>query len=317
MQATKKSIPVYREIEGLYLSYYFSDENVRSALAYKPRPDDVFIVGYPKCGTTWMQYLLCNIFSGGVPPRDTEEFEAKSPFLLFTGAQGAEEMPRPGAIKTHFSFNKQPYSKEAKYFYVTRNPYDCWVSFYHHMRNTPAYFFEDGTFDQFFDLFMEGKCEFGDYFDHLLSWYEHRNDLNVFFLTYEDLKKDTASWVLKMADFLGKEYGERLRSDLALLKRIVEVSSVPNMKEALNDAWKSPAIDVPAVVETEGSLQITKESLEAAAKKPMTGDFVRKGVVGDWRNHFSPEQIERMKQRVATKTACSDVMQLWKEYDLP
>ncbi|CAN8009540.1 unnamed protein product [Ixodes pacificus] len=317
MQATGKSIPVYREIEGLYLSYYFSDESVRSALAYKPRPDDVFIVGYPKCGTTWLQYLLCNIFTGGVPPRDTVEFEAKSPFLIFTGAQGAEEMPRPGAIKTHFPFDKQPYSKEAKYLYVTRNPYDCCVSYYYHMKNTPAYFFADGTFDQSFDLFVEGKGEFGDYFDHLLSWYEHRDDPNVFFLTYEDLKKDTASWVLKMADFLGKEYGERLRSDPSLLKRIVEVSSVSNMKEAFNDAWKSPAIDAPPAVGADGSLQVTEESLEAVAKMPLTGDFVRKGVVGDWRNHFSPEQIERMKERVATKTAGSDVMQLWKEYDLP
>ncbi|CAN8000498.1 unnamed protein product [Ixodes hexagonus] len=314
MEPTGKPAPVYREVEGLLFSYYFTDESVRSALAYKPRPDDVFIVSYPKCGTTWMQYLLCNIFSGGVPPRDAAEFEARSPFLEFAGAESATEMPRPGAIKTHLPFDKHPYSKYAKYIYITRNPYDCCVSYYHHTKISPGYFFEDGTFDRFFEMFVEGKGEYGDYFDHLLSWYEHRSDPNVFFLTYEDLKKDTEAWVLKMADFLGKEYGDKLRGDPTLTKRIVEMSSVSYMKKVFNDACKT---EMAHVSPARGSLKVKDESVEAAIKKPMTGDFVRKGVVGDWRNCFSPEQIERMKQRIAAKTAGCDVMQLWKDCELP
>ncbi|XP_042149429.1 sulfotransferase ssu-1-like [Ixodes scapularis] len=317
MPAASKPTPVCRDIEGLVLSYYFSDESVRSALAYKPRSDDVFIVGYPKCGTTWMQYLLFNIFSGGVPPVDRADFEAKTPFLEYSGAQGPDRMPRPGAIKTHLPFDKQPYSKEAKYFYITRNPYDCCVSYYHHTKALPAYYFEDGTFDQFFDVFVEGKGECGDFFDQLLSWYNHRDDPNVFFVTYENLKKDTESWVLKMADFLGVEYGESLRCDPTVLKRIVDVSSVSNMKKAFNDACKTVGPHVPAASVADGPLKLDKESLEAAVKKPMTGDFVRKGVVGDWKNFFAQEMIDRMKQRIATKTAGSSVMQLWNESELP
>lgn len=70
----------------------------------------------------------------------------------------------------------------------------------------PGYRFKNGKFDDFFELFMEGEVDFGDYFDCLMSWYEHRNDQNVLFLTYEQLKKDTKEYVLKIAKFMGDKY---------------------------------------------------------------------------------------------------------------
>ncbi|KAG0410930.1 hypothetical protein HPB47_011956 [Ixodes persulcatus] len=308
---------VYREIEGLYLSYYLPDKSVLSALAYKPKPGDVFVVSYPKCGTTWMQFILFNIFSGGVPPKSKAEFRLKTPFLECTGVECVARMPGPGAIKTHFPFHKQPYSRDAKYFYITRNPYDCCVSYYHQKKILPAYFFEDGTFDEFFETFVEGKGEYGDYFDHLLSWYEHRDDPNVFFLTYEDLKRDTRSWIVKMADFIGKEYGERMRADPGLVELIRKMSSIEHMKNVLNDALKTPSQDVLLPSDETPEKLSFEEFMQYMVNKPMTGDFVRKGVVGDWKSYFSQAQVRRMKDRIALKTAGSDVMALWKDVDLP
>ncbi|KAG0417305.1 hypothetical protein HPB47_005705 [Ixodes persulcatus] len=78
-------------------------------------------------------------------------------------------------------------------------------------------------------MFVEGKVAFGDYFDNLLSWYEHRHNTNVSFLTYEDLKKDTVAWVIKIADFLGEEYGRKLRSDQRALGLVLKrTPSGPN-----------------------------------------------------------------------------------------
>lgn len=69
-----------------------------------------------------------------------------------------------------------------------------------------GYKFQNGQFDDFFELFMEGKVDFGDYFDTLLSWYEHRDDPNVLFITYEQLKADTKEYILKIAEFMGEKY---------------------------------------------------------------------------------------------------------------
>ncbi|KAH7962868.1 hypothetical protein HPB52_018403 [Rhipicephalus sanguineus] len=141
------------------------------------------------------------------------------------GAEGARRLKRPVPIKTHLPFHKQPHSAGAKYIYVTRNPYDCCVSYYHHCKGLPWYRFTDGSFDDFVDAFVRGKATYGDYFDHLLSWYDHRNDPNVLFLTYEDLKKDAPVSVLKIADFLGaREYGEQLRTHPDALEKIVNGS---------------------------------------------------------------------------------------------
>ncbi|XP_075538229.1 sulfotransferase ssu-1-like [Dermacentor variabilis] len=309
---------VYRDFEGLYLSNTFTDRNMRSALSYKPLDGDVFVVSYPKCGTTWMQYIVYGIFRDGVPPANLMEFMSMTPFLELVGAESAQAMPRPNAIKTHLPFNKQPYSAKAKYVYITRNPYDCCVSFYYHTRNMPMYCFENGTFDQFFDMFVEGKVDYGDYFDHLLSWYEHRGDSNVLFVTYEDLKKDTRGWVLKIADFLAKEYGDKLRQSPDIFERIMATTSVDSMKKinAEMNNWGKDLASVPLETLPEGMKSLV-EAMGNLLDKPIKGDFVRKGIVGDWRNHFSPEQVSRMKERIALKTAGSDVMELWKDAGLP
>ncbi|XP_064484601.1 sulfotransferase ssu-1-like [Ornithodoros turicata] len=305
------SVQVYRDLDGLFISRCFQDDIVRPALAYQPRPDDVFIVSYPKCGTTWMQHIVYLIYSGGVPAKDRLELAAKTPFLEMHGIDSAVQLPRPAAIKTHQPFHRQPYSDQAKYIYITRNPFDCCVSFYYHTKNIPAYLFETGTFDEFFEMFMKGEVDFGDYFDHLMSWYPHRNDPNVFFLTYEDLKKDPRSWIQKVADFLGPSYGDKLRSDPGILENVLENSSLKSMKKVVNEGrmniYCGPVDQLPP------SLVSGISAVDDDLKKPMTGDFVRKGEVGDWKRHFSSEQVRRLKERIAIKTAGSDVMELWKD----
>ncbi|CAN8026364.1 unnamed protein product [Ixodes persulcatus] len=311
---------MYKEVEGFYLHVAFPDECVRSALHYKAQPGDVFVVSYPKCGTTWMEHIVYHIFNGRSPPKDILSRCREMPFLEFQGADSVRDMARPGSIKTHMPFRFQPYSMGAKYIYTCRNPFDCCVSFFYHTKAMPEYKFQDGTFDEFFEMFIEGKVDFGDYFDHVLSWYEHRNDPNVLFLTYEDLKKDTGTWVLKIADFLGEEYGQNLRDDHEALAKILEKTSVKTMKEDVNASFKRLYQEIEAVSEEQRPqwARLLKEATsQDVLESPISGEFVRKGVVGDWRNHFSADQIKRLKERIELKTRGSDLMRLWKDTDIP
>lgn len=310
---------VYHYVDGLYVNHLFTDRTVRSAFSYQPRPGDVFIVTYPKCGTTWMQFIVYCIYNDGETPADLVELMKRTPFLEMFGAEIAEKMPRPGAIKTHLPYRLQPKSPDARYIYVARNPYDCCVSLYHHTRLFPIYDFEDGTFDEFFEMFLRGEVDFGDYFEHLMSWYEHRNDENVLFLTYEDLKRDPKKGILSVARFLGEEYENKLLRNPEALQKVLNATSTESMKK-FNAEYRKLDTAMNALQGEEGGPngeQEYSDRLKSLLAKPITGDFVRKGVVGDWKNHFSEEQIRRMKEAIAARPKALELMTLWKDCDLP
>ena len=54
----------------------------------------------------------------------------------------------------------------------------------------------------FFRNFMYGNLVFGDYFDHVLSRWAHRDDENVLFLKFENVKKDLPTAVARIAKFI-------------------------------------------------------------------------------------------------------------------
>ena len=91
-------------------------------------------------------------------------------------------------------------------------------------------------------------------------------------MCYEQMKADLPSSIRTVATFLGYDI------DDAMLNKIAEQCSFTAMKR--NDA-------------------VNKTSI-----KPFeNNNFIRKGVVGDWRNHFTAEQSAKMDALVAEKTA--------------
>ena len=60
-----------------------------------------------------------------------------------------------------------------------------------------------GDFDDYLKRFVRGETYYGSWLDHVSEWWEHKNDANVLFIWYEDLLKDTAKAIKKIANFLG------------------------------------------------------------------------------------------------------------------
>ncbi|XP_037499721.1 sulfotransferase ssu-1 [Rhipicephalus sanguineus] len=308
-----------KTVDGFLVNDFLHDDNVSSALTYTARPDDIFVVSYPKCGTTWTQYIVFCVLNKGQPPEDYTDFMLRSPFLELLGAESAHRMRRPGPIKTHFPFDRQPYNPQSKYIYVTRNPYDCCVSYFHHVRDSPVYNYTEATLDEFVDVFVEGKVSCGDYFNHLIPWYEHRNDENVLLITYERLKEDTGGAVLDIADFLGNQYGEELRRDTALFTKITDMVSAASMRQAFSSGIKAIMPNLLALP-PERALKSVEVYRSVLSKKRMSSaksEFIRKGVVGDWRNYLKEKHIEKMKNWIEFKTQGTDVMKLWERAGLP
>ncbi|KAH8027051.1 hypothetical protein HPB51_001947 [Rhipicephalus microplus] len=169
------------------------------------------------------------------------------------------------------------------------------------------------------DVFVEGKVSCGDYFDHLISWYVHRNDENVLFITYERLKEDIAGSVLQIADFLGKQHGEELRRDAALFAKITDMVSALSMRQAFSSGIKAVMPNLLSLPPEKAlkSVEVYRGVLRKKRMSTVKSEFIRKGVVGDWRNHLQEKHIEKIKHWIALKTQDSDVMKLWGNAGLP
>ncbi|XP_050037336.1 sulfotransferase 1B1-like [Dermacentor andersoni] len=307
-----------RYVDGVWIHNLFQEEKVRSAMRYKPRRGDVILVTYPKCGTNWTQFIVWNILTKAESLASPAEFNLMCPFIELTGAEAAENPLRRGGITTHLPLAAFKPVEWAKYIYVTRNPYDCAVSYYHFSKGLTPKTFTDVSFEKFLSLFLTGKVIYGDYFDHLLPWYERRYDKNILLITYEQLKVDTRAEVLRIADFLGEEHGTALREDEALFHKIMSACSFENMKAFFTD---KPMERVKNALET-ASIELEKPQLTNTF--PAKGvelhegpGYVRKGIVGDWKNYFTAEQIQQTKDWITKKSHGSDVMSLWKNCDLP
>lgn len=319
IQSNAMDFESYRDIDGVWIHNVFREENVRSAINYKPREGDVIVVTYPKCGTNWMQYIICNIISRAKPPSDVGEYTLNSPFIEMTGTKVAENPSRYGPIATHLPLQVFQPVDTAKYIYVARNPYDCAVSFYHFILGLTPKAVTDVSFGRFLDMFIAGKVLYGDYFDHLIPWYDHRGDTNVLFITYEELKADTRAQVLRIAEFLGEEHGKALHQDEKLLERILDSCSLESMKTFFKDKPQDRAKKF-AQAASKLSLDDQKTAevpLDFGAEKHEGAGFVRKGIVGDWKNHFTADQLKKTKEWIKNKTRGSDVMNLWSSVDLP
>ena len=263
----------------------FPAQGFISGQRYQAQPGDIFVSTYPKCGTTWMQYIVYLILRNGRGLEPGQNINDIFPHLEEVGKEAVAALPPPRFIKTHLPFERTPWHAQAKYIYVARNPFDCVVSFYHHTRGFVRHYdYADGSFDDYFECFLSGEVDFGDYFDNLLSWYPRRNEANMLFTTYEELLADARAAVVAVGEFLG-ESSARTVHDPTVLERILEQSSFRGMHEN-QSRWSS----------------------QRPSNMP---EFVRKGVVGDWENYFSPEQARRLVAKFEQRTRGTGAERLW------
>lgn len=301
-------------VHGVPVPRFFPDDAVISALSYEPQPGDVFIVTYPKCGTTWVQCIAYGIYNDGHPPPDLAGFLAKSPYIELFGADAVKSMPRPGTIKTHLPFDERRFSSRAKYIYVARNPYDVCVSLYHHFKTQTVAAKEPISFDEYLRCFVAGDINFGSYLeDSLIPWYNRRHESNVLFLTYEDLHADLKLQVKRIAEFLGEHYARLISRDPAMLQRVVDMSTKQSMRPFFRDFITA---NFEFVVDHRKSknIPVTREVLdvlEFLRSRPPGHEFVRNGTVGGYKDALSDFHKEVLKEWLSAKASGSDVMNLW------
>uniref|UniRef100_A0A8C3SSH7 Sulfotransferase n=1 Tax=Chelydra serpentina TaxID=8475 RepID=A0A8C3SSH7_CHESE len=221
-------------------------------------------------GTVWTQNILSLIYHEG--HRDgTENMEIidRVPWLEYNiHNMDYVHRPSPRLFTTHLPYYLAPRdlrNRRAKIIYVARNPKDVVVSYFH-FSSLSVKLETVPDFNSFLERFLAGKVLAGSWLDHVRGWSTHRDEFNILFLTFEEIKKDLRGAVLKICKFLGKQLNEKE------LDTVVEMAAFDKMKS---------------------DPRANYEFMEGNLLEKGKGHFLRKGTVGDWKNTMTVAQSER------------------------
>jgi len=264
------------------------------------RDDDIWLVTFPKCGTTWMQETLTMLVNDMDQEYGKIPLHLRSPFLeigavmdrkkvphdkVFEGEEGLSEEAKVlrnhlknggqinlannltgrRVIKSHLSFDFLPEKmlEKCKVIYVARDPKDVAVSWFHHHHNLHGYGL---SFSEFVVDFMKGLTVYGSYPAHLKSAWARKDHPNLKIFWYEDMKKDFRIIADDLTKFLDHPLSQ------AKVEELCKHVSFDSMR---NNPSTNPT----------GRKKQTEENKS----------FFRKGTVGDWKNHFSEEEETTFK----------------------
>ena len=271
---------------------YCMKNYLKQISGFEVKENDIWISSFPKCGTTWTQELVwCLKHQLDLTQAKAKLLDERVPFLEATAITPAitkdnsitdvDKLPSPRIIKTHLIFEmlpKQCMEKPIKLIYVTRNPRDACVSFYNHWKLLEAY---TGSFEDFAELFLNDMCGFyTPFITHVLSYWNQRLLPHVLFITFEEMKEDLPAVIKKMAYFLGENI---TNDDVMTLENHL---SFDNMK-------KNAAVNKQEYAQFLHELYNEQYGKEEA---PPKGEFMRKGKVGNWKEHFSNDLLQRFIQ---------------------
>ncbi len=224
-----RSLGEFGEVSGKL----FRDEEIGASIAsYRPRPTDVIISPFAKCGTTWLQQIIHCLRTGG--DMDFDDISRVVPWIETARAANLDlEAPQrgePRAFKSHLAYDDVP--KGARYIVAFRDPRDAMVSLYRFM---DGWFIEPGAvpLDDFVRMRLARSDERSGYWHHLNSWWAQRDNPDVLLLSYEQMNAQPEAAIRKVAGFC------RLPVDDARIALALERSSLAYMlayKDRFDDA---------------------------------------------------------------------------------
>lgn len=191
------------------------------------RDGDIVISVPAKSGTTWTMNIVYQLLTGGTA--DFAGIYEEVPWIEFLESPSytpgdvharLAAMPhdRPRAFKTHSAppdlpFIRSGVGKKLKYLVIARNPEEALVSFkpfleqhsdaWYALWGVPREAVTRPDFTAFYNEVVTPGGMQGMFFGFLAAWWPLRNEPNVLFLHYADMKRDHEGSIRRIATFLG------------------------------------------------------------------------------------------------------------------
>ena len=270
----------YRLLDGLVVPPYVTPGRYAHARAFEMRPDDVCYVSYPKSGSTWLAHIIFLILHDGESPAEgtlrSQLHWLESSWTYPRSPGELEQLPSPRIFKSHMPYRMAlgggPDRSRGRFIYIARNPKDVAVSYYYFERAKAWSGHYDGSWAHWLEMLTNGRVQRGDWFDHVLGWWNSRQLGNLLFLKYEDLLRDFPAQLRRLVGFLGADPDERTLDTIEQLTRF--------------DAMKTDRFaNMHEIEDFEG--------------------FFREGRVGSWRDQFTAQQDAWFSQVIAERLAGS------------
>ncbi len=227
-------------------------------MEFGERDDDIYIVTYPKSGTTLMQMILYQLTTNG--DMTFNHIYEVSPWIRNASfrKEKPKSYPSPRLIKSHEFYTDFPKGTKGRFIFVYRDGMDVALSLYHQNKNYNA---PDLTFERSIEKFLgEGKKS---WFHFTKQWLDNKNQLPILYLRYEDLMTDKEREIGKIIRFC------RLQPGQEQIERAVTRSSFEYMKQHEEKFGLQPP--VPRILD----------------------QFIRRGKIGEGEKQFSSGQKER------------------------
>lgn len=240
------------------------------------RPTDVFLVGHPKSGNTWLAYMLGiamqkNFGDKRISLANVQEF---LPAVHATDKAIAsyEYLASPRIFRNETPRYPELYPKT---IYIMRDPRSVMVSYYHHaLHDTGEY---GWGLEAFVDEMLTHGCirrlepELVRWDRHVNYWLERSKQQPVKFVRYEDMKRDRRRVLKEVLEFVGIACDE---TDVALA---VEQGSFENMRKNEETYGAEPY----------------------SGTRGERGYYVRTGKVDGWKQELTPDLGKRIENEFA------------------
>lgn len=190
--------------------------------------NDVFLVGYPKSGNTWLQNLVAGLMYGvcsdALPGRLVQE--------LVPDTHYKKHYQRFNEV-TCFKSHHLPRKEYRRVIYIVRDGRDALVSYWHYHKALT------GNELKFETMIESPTFGYGTWAEHVSTWLDNPFNARFLLLRYEDLLLDGVSQLRKICDYIG------LNKSKEELERLIKANQFDSLKEKEeklgfgHGAWKT------------------------------------------------------------------------------